>query len=308
MRFTALLMIAALLVVSSCGTPATTSVTTASPSATEALPSASVSPRASAPLTPSDFVLPQNCSYVGGGAADVTISTLVTWEVNCGAAPDLQFVEKMTPVFAQQGWTVCFIVGGRGAWSKGPTQSVVSQSAVGYPTLSQLPRQTQDCPPPTTYVNTEYKFSVLLPSPYRKSERLSLPTTGQQRPAAHDAFTARTEADEVAVTGMGCQTACPIWNYVAVVIINTGARAQTPRDWYTSAGGAVGQTIEDVTVDGRPAIKVTNGSRFELQYLVKDGDRMIEFAYQTYPSFSPVPVGAARDKLQQILTSFRFIP
>lgn len=237
------------------------------------------------------------------------MSTLMTWRVDCGAAPDLQFVEKLTPAFAKQGWTVCFIVGGRGVWAKGATQSFVSQSAVGYPTLSQLPRQTQDCPLPAAYVNSLYKFSLSLPAPYRNSARLSIANTGG-RPAEQDAFTARTDADEATVSGTGCETACAIWNYVAVVQIYNGAGSETPRQWYASFGGAVGQTIEETTVDGRQAAKVTNGATYPLQYLIKDGDRMFRIALQSY-SPSPdmaIPAGASMNKLEQILASFRFMP
>jgi hypothetical protein len=124
-----------------------------------------------------------------------------------------------------------------------------------------------------------YKFSLLLPAPYRNSARLSLASTGG-RPAAQDAFTARTDADEATVSGTGCQTACPIWNYVAVVQIYTGAGSQTPRQWYTELGGAAGETIEDTTIDGRQAIKVTNGATYPLQYAVKDGDRIFQIAEQ----------------------------
>lgn len=164
-------------------------------------------------------------------------------------------------------------------------------------------------PSPTIapYVNAAYKFSVTLPAPSRKSVRLSLADTGAQRPAAQDAFTARTDADEAALAGTSCQTICPIWNYVAVVIVYTGAGSQTPRQWYASSGGSVGETIEDTTVDGRQAIKVTNGATYPLQYFIKDGDRMFRNAYSVYPDMA-VPAGASKEKLESVLTSFRFTP
>lgn len=171
------------------------------------------------------------------------------------------------------------------------------------------PATTAAPPAPLVYVNAVHRFSVVLPVPYRKSAWLSLADTGSQRPVAHDAFTARTDADEAAHAARPCQTACPIWNYVAVVIVNTGAGSQTPRQWYTSFSGSAGETIEDTTVDGRPAVKVTNGSRFPLQFVVKDGDRMFELAYQIYSGdIAAVPPGASRDRLDQILGSFRFTP
>jgi hypothetical protein len=305
MRFTALPLIAAMLLVSSCGTPATSSAATATPIAPSASPSASASPIASASLMPTDFVLPQNCSFVGDGAVDVTISTLTYWSFNCGASPDFQAIEKLGPAFAQQGWTLCRAPMGKGFWAKGAVQTMVTQSAVGYPVLSQLPRQTQDCPLPTAYVNSQYKFSLSLPAPYRNSERLRLTSTGG-RPDGQEVFTARTDADEATVAGTGCQTACPIWDYVAVVQIYIGAGSDTPRNWYTRSGGAVGETIEETTVDGRQAVKITKGT-YPLQYIIKDGDRMFRVATQYY-SQPDMATSLLLFKLEQILTSFRFIP
>ena len=306
MRPTTVLLIASMLVVSACGSRTASTATTASPIPASASPSASSSPVASASLTPTDFVLPQGCSYVGTGVADITISTLTTWVVNCGASPDFAAIEKLSPAFAQQGWTLCRAPMGKGFWAKGAVQTIVSQSAVGYPTLSQLPRQTQDCPVPTAYVNSQYKFSLSLPAPYRNSARLSNLNMGG-RPAGQDVFTARTDSDEATVAGTGCQTgACPIWDYVAVVQIYTGAGSDTPRDWYTRSGGAVGETIEETTVDGRQAVKITNGTH-PLQYIVKDGDRMFRIATQYYTQ-PDMETTLLLFKLNQILTSFRFTP
>jgi len=305
MRPTTLLLIAGMLVGTACGSRAG-SAATASPIPASASPSASSSPTASASLIPTDFVLPQGCSYVGTGQVDVTISTLNFWTFDCGAAPDLGAIEKLTPAFAQQGWTLCSPPMGKGVWAKGTVQTSVTQSAVGYPVLSQLPRQTQDCPMPTAYLNSLYKFSLSLPAPYRNSERLRLTSTGG-RPDGQEAFTARTESNEATVAGTGCQTACPIWDFVAVVQVYAGAGSDTPRDWYTRSGGAVGQTIEETTIDGRQAIKVRNGATYPVQYIIKDGDRVFRIATQYYsqPDMATSPL---LFKLDQILTSFRFIP
>ena len=170
-------------------------------------------------------------------------------------------------------------------------------------------------PPSATippYVNPEYKFSVTLPVPYRKSARLSLSNTGSQNPAAPvalDAFTARTEQDEAALAEQRCgEIACPIRNYVATVEIYTGV-SQTPRQWYTSRGGAVGERIDDTTVDGRTAIRVTNGvpTYVPMQLIMKDGDRIFVVGYQIFQNMA-VPAGTSKEKLDQILASFRFAP
>lgn len=310
MRTTAFLLIAATLFATGCGRPAA-SAPTSTPVAASAEPSASASPIASvSQVMPADFMLPPGCTYVGPGVVDVTIRTLTTWEVNCGAAPDLQAIEKLSPAFAQQGWALCSPPMGKAVWAKGSVQTIVSQSAVGYPTLSQLPRQTQDCPLPVAYVNSVYKFSLELPPPYRKTDRLSIVDTGGTRPAAQDAFTARTPGDEI-TSGQGCgHTACAIWNYVAVVEAwpdeaSTGA----PREWYQRYSYAEGERFQELTVDGRPAVRIDGGATYPVQYIVRDGTRVFRVAYLIYPpAFAPPPVGASRDKLEQILRSFRFAP
>ena len=183
--------------------------------------------------------------------------------------------------------------------------SATSTAEIATPRISLSPT-----PPPTpsgTYVDQTYNFSVVLPEPYRKSTRLSLTNTGRQDPAAVDSFTPRTEADEAPLAGKSCDTTCPIRNYVAFVEISTGV-TQTPRQWYTSRASAAGQRIDDVIVDGRPAIRVTNGAEMyvPVQLIVKDGDRMFRIGYQITPD--PVPLGASKDKLEQILASFKFLP
>ncbi len=164
-----------------------------------------------------------------------------------------------------------------------------------------------------TYVNSTYKFGLTLPDPYRKSVRAqSITGTGGQRPpvAVQDAFSARTDAEEAAIGNDGCHTACPLWNYAAYVVVNTGTGSETPRQYYASQGGTVGEIIEDTTVDGRSAIRITNGGPYPMQFIIKDGDRIFVVAYQIYPATSgmAVPAGASNAKLDLILASFRFVP
>lgn len=110
-------------------------------------PAASPAPTTSPAPTPTGFTLPPGCSYVGEPLVTQPVQTVVrTWEFDCGAAPDLFAIERLSPAFAQQGWTLCSIGQGRGTWWKGTLQTTVGQSAVGYPVLTQLARQTQDCP------------------------------------------------------------------------------------------------------------------------------------------------------------------
>ena len=167
----------------------------------------------------------------------------------------------------------------------------------------------QPSPAPTAlYVNSTYKFSVLLPAPYRKSLRAVIGDSTPQR--YQDAFTARTDADEASIDTSGCHKACPLWQYAAYVIVNTGIGSQTPRQYYAQQGGSANQVIEDTLVGGRTAISVTNGVPFPMQFIIKDADRIFVVAYQLYPPENgmAVPAGATKEKLDSILASFRFTP
>ncbi len=203
-----------------------------------------------------------------------------------------------------------------------PIASLASPAAISTATASATPAPTAAAstagptpappsPTPTatgTFADATYKFTVALPAPYRKSVPLSFDSQAGH-PMAQDAFTPRTTADEAALSAVRCETACEIWNYVAHVAVYTDAAAQTPRQWFDAggAGHATGEKVEDITIDGRAALKVTNGSRFALQYIVADRGRMYLIAYETH-SLQPVPAGASTDKLDQIVASFRFLP
>lgn len=301
MKTTALLVMAAL-VAAACGTRAATTATS----------SATSSPVPSPSVLPADFVLPQNCSFVGAPIVEQPVQTVVTsWQFDCGAAPDFKAIERLTPVFARQGWTLCPGGGARTSWWKGTLQTSVSQSAVGYPYLTQVLRQMQTCPLDPSYVNSTYKFGLTLPTPYQKSVRAETFTAnGGQRPAIQEAFTARTDAEEAAIGNAGCHTACPLWNYAAYVVVNTGTGSETPRQYYASQGGKVGELIEDAIIGGRAAIQVTNGAPYPMQFIVKDGERIFVLAYQIYPEANgmAVPAGASKEKLEQLIASFRFTP
>ncbi len=186
---------------------------------------------------------------------------------------------------------------------------VAVASAPASPTSTPAPSVATPSPSPSgiLFVNQTYKFSVILPPPYRKSARLSATSTTSSTPGiAFDGFTARTVEDEAPLPG-ACDVTCPLHDYTVFIEIQSGV-SDTPRHWYTSHAGALGQQIDDLTVDGRPAIRVINGAEIyvPLQLIVKDGDRMFRIGYMV--TREPVPAGASQEKLDQILASFRFLP
>lgn len=176
------------------------------------------------------------------------------------------------------------------------------------PAALASPTASATATPAGLYVNSAYRFSVVLPPPYRKSARAVIGESTPQR--YQDAFTARSEAEEAAIDTSGCHTACPLWQYAAYVIVDTGSGSQTPRQYYAAQGGSTSQVIDDVTVDGRTAIRVTKGVPFPMQLIVKDGDRIVVVAYQLYgpENGMAVPAGASKEKLDAILASFKLLP
>jgi hypothetical protein len=83
----------------------------------------------------------------------------------------------------------------------------------------------------------------------------------------------------------------------------------TPRQWYESGrvGFSSGEQVEDTTLSGRPAVKITNGARYVVEYLVANAGRMylIGSRPRIFDSYPP-PAGASNEKLAAILASFTF--
>ena len=161
----------------------------------------------------------------------------------------------------------------------------------------------------TPYVNTAWQYSLVLPPPYRHSDLLSfksIPPEPQQ-PKASDAFTARTLEDERA-TSSPCETSCPAWNYVVTVEVWTNAGSMSPREWVDSghAGFFAGQKVEDTTISGRPAVRVTSAEGRPFKWLVAKEGRMYVLD-EIVNDQMPVPPGASRDKLDAIVASFNFL-
>jgi len=161
----------------------------------------------------------------------------------------------------------------------------------------------------TPYVNTTWQYSLVLPPPYRHSDLLSfksIPPEPQQ-PKASDAFTARTLEDERA-TSSPCETSCPAWNYVVTVEVWTNAGSMSPREWVDSghAGFFAGQKVEDTTISGRPAVRVTSAEGRPFKWLVAKEGRMYVLDEMVNDQM-PVPPGASRDRLDAIVASFNFL-
>lgn len=82
----------------------------------------------------------------------------------------------------------------------------------------------------------------------------------------------------------------------------------TPRQWF-EAGNTPRSPgrLTDVTIAGRPALKIEPSGKYEVMYVVADGKgRMYHLTYEL-SHVAPPPPGVSRTKLDQLLASFRFV-
>jgi hypothetical protein len=155
------------------------------------------------------------------------------------------------------------------------------------------------------WADPRYGFTVVLPEPYRVSTGLSREFPDDRHPAARDVFTPRTVADEeVAMRGRDCEASCEAWSGTVVIFIFTDAGSMTPRQWF-EAGNTPGSPgrVTDVTLDGRPALKIEPSGSYNVMYVVADGKgRMFELAYEFFHIATPPP-GASIEKTEFIVQS-----
>ena len=162
--------------------------------------------------------------------------------------------------------------------------------------------------PSTSYISQALGYDVQLPGPWRRSTVLSANVHNGNLKVGHEVFTIRTVADESGVLNDPGPGAA--WSYVAVVEQWRDPSGWTPIAWATDpllAGWAQGQVVENATIDGHVAAKVTNGPRFSVAYYVQDRDRMFVVGYKVdAPDWKPS--AAAEADLRAIVASFHITP
>jgi hypothetical protein len=196
------------------------------------------------------------------------------------------------------------------AASGGPTATnpvVIPASPSSRPTTA-APTNTPSATPRGQWANTSYGYTVVLPEPYHVSERLTREFAGSRHPAARDVFTVLSAAEEnTAMQGQDCEVGCPALNGAAVILIYTDAGSMTPRQWHEAGNtpGSPGQ-LSDVTIEGRPALKIEPSGKYNVMYVVADGKgRMFHLAYEFF-HIADAPSGATIAKVEQIFASLAF--
>ena len=162
--------------------------------------------------------------------------------------------------------------------------------------------------PTTAYVSSTLGYSVQLPAAWRRTSVLSAMVNNGNLKVGHEVFTIRSVADEAGVLNDPGPGAA--WSYVAVVEQWRDPLAWTPMAWATDpllAGWAKGQVVENATIDGHVAAKVTNGPRFSVAYYVYDAGRMFVVGYKVdAPDWKPS--AATESDLQAIVATFHINP
>ena len=162
--------------------------------------------------------------------------------------------------------------------------------------------------PVSAYASQTLGYSVQLPAAWRRSAVLSALVNNGNLKLGHEVFTIRSTADEAGVLNDPGPGAA--WSYVAVVEQWRDPLAWTPMAWATDpllAGWAKGQVVENATIDGHAAAKVTNGPRFSVAYYVYDAGRMFVVGYKVdAPDWKPS--AAAESDLRTIVASFHITP
>ena len=196
--------------------------------------------------------------------------------------------------------------------SAGSTPLTTASQTVPPSPSQNLSTSTPIAPTPTltqqAFTNSKYQYSIALASPYHLSPALTTTFNGAH-PAAQDVFTVQTPDQETAGS-KNCETACPVWDYTLLVMIFGDSGSMTPRQWYDAGnvGFSTGSTLEEITMSGRAALKITGSARFPMEYVVASGSGlMFDLAYTIRPD-RPALDGASKDKLEQMIVSFKFLP
>jgi hypothetical protein len=185
--------------------------------------------------------------------------------------------------------------------------AVIPASPSSQPTTA-APTNTPSATPRGQWANTKYGYTVVLPDPYHVSERLTREFAGSRHPAARDVFTVLSAAQEnEGMQGQDCEAGCAALNGAAVILIYTDAGSMTPRQWHEGGNtpGSPGR-LSDVTIGGRPALKIEPSGKYNVMYVVADGKgRMFHLAYEFF-HIADAPSGATIAKVEQIFTSLAF--
>ena len=181
-------------------------------------------------------------------------------------------------------------------------------TTVPTPTTTASPSGTQSAAPtgspsPTpatvagTFISPSGLYRITLVPPWRRSECLSAPAPGDQRILAFESFVAVREEDEFS-TDIGS----PFDEIF--VRAERNSDLLTPRGWVQSGrlGQSSSQSLEDGTLDGKPAVLVKDGPNFVAAYVLADRSIIYAVGYRRASGSTGDPA-----MMERIVASFHVL-
>ena len=147
------------------------------------------------------------------------------------------------------------------------------------------------------FISSSGLYRLTLVPPWRRSECLSATSPGDQRILAFESFIAVREEDEFS-TDIGS----PFDEIFVRAERNTDLL--TPRGWVQSGklGQSSTQSLEDATLDGKPAVLLKNGANVAAAYVLADRSIMYAIGYRRGSVATVDPA-----VMERIVTSFHVL-
>jgi hypothetical protein len=176
--------------------------------------------------------------------------------------------------------------------------TIASPSAT--PTASPAPTTAAPSPTATRHVNPVLGYGVTLPPGWRISECLS----GLIREGSfigYDVLTTRTPTEEHDLGAGGDTGGSGALTWIISIGVETSTRS--PAEYATAAGGSIGERLETLTIDGKPAVRRVDGvGRASTYYVANAGRMYLVGLSQGFDARPPLVTDAAFDAVAQSIS------
>lgn len=168
------------------------------------------------------------------------------------------------------------------------------------PTPSPAPTIATPSPTGTRHVNPILGYSVTLPPGWRVSECLS----GLFREGTflgNDVLTTRSVVEEHDLGAGGDTGGHGALSWIIAIAVDMSAKS--PLEYATAQGGSATDRLDATTLDGRPAVRRSDGAGTSIDYYVANAGRMYAIHLgQSYEARPPLVTDAALDAVARSLS------
>jgi hypothetical protein len=193
------------------------------------------------------------------------------------------------------------LIVGLAACTAAPAAPSASPVTIASPTATSAPTNPVPSPTASRHTNPILGYSVTLPPAWRVSECLSGLSQGTQ--VGHDVLTTRTASEEHDL-GAGGDTG-PTGAFTWTITIAADLSTLSPTEYATAHGGSLGEQLEALTLDGRPAVRRVDGVGRASMYLVATAGRMYTIVLS--PGFDAPPPLVTDAAFESVAQSISFI-